>query len=151
MADFPNNAPQMFQLPGPQVPYQGNLGTGAAAGLETGGKFFLGEQQNQLQAQQVQAEAQLRRMEAHKAEVGSALDFIGKIGEQLKYYRPNTQKQAIANGLNALAKVAPEFGIQTKDPTMIPDEAVDLVQSFGKLRAGHLEGKISDADFQKES
>jgi hypothetical protein len=63
MADLPSNAPSMFQLPGPAVPYQGNMGTGAAAGAATGMQAFQQQQAIQQKQQEMQIEKNMKMLE----------------------------------------------------------------------------------------
>jgi hypothetical protein len=142
--DLPSNAPQMFQLPAPaQINQQPGLFQGLASGVNQG--VQLGQAQQALQQHQ-----QALQQEQHKQQVDSALQFLATTGQQLQYLRPDSQKIAISNSLNALAKVAPEFGIQPHTPDQIPDEAVDLTKSYAKLHEGYLKGDVSLPTFQTE-
>lgn len=144
MADLPSNSPQMFQLPGPQnIPMPGGPFQQLAEGVGQG--MQLGQQQQALQQHQ-----QALQQEKHKQEVDSALQLLATTGQQIQYLRPSSQKLAISNSLNALAKVAPEFGIQPHTPDELPDESVDLMKSYAKLHEAYLKGDVSAPTFQTE-
>ena len=151
MADLQSNAPQGFQLPAPaQLTEQPNLGQGLANGLNQGVQNYATLTQAQVAQQQQQLAQQQLAFEQHKEQVGSALQLLATTGQQLQYLRPDSQKLAISNSLNALAKVAPEFGIQPHSPDQLPDESVDLIKSYAKLHEGYIKGDVSEPTFQTE-
>lgn len=108
MAELPANGPQMFQLPGPQVPYQGNMGTGAAAGMQQGTNTFLTEQQ--IQQQKALQSAQIKQMQIDQNI--RVVDSLTKNGMEyptlMKSFWP-----AIATSMN---KISPDYGLDPKNP-----------------------------------
>lgn len=134
-----------------------SLGKGLAQGWEAGNKMgYISSQttaqdiQNQYAPQAAALKAQEQAAKIKKEKIDSALNFLGTVGEKLKFFSPDSQKKAIANGMNALDDAAPEWGIGKTDPATIPDEGTDLVEQFGKLRKAHQAGDISDPDFMME-
>ncbi len=131
-----------------------SLGRGLAQGWEAGNKMgYVASQtkaqdiQNQYAPQAAKLAADAQAAKIKKDQIDSALNFLGTVGEKLKFLPPDSQKKAIANGMNALDKAAPEWGIGQSDPTKIPDDGIDLIQQYGKLRGAHQSGELSDPDF----
>lgn len=140
---------EMGQIPQAQpLPQLGNIqasgiGAGLSSGFTTGTQLDQGQQALNIQKQQL-------AQQQHKEQVESALQLLATTGQQIQYLRPSSQKLAISNSLNALAKVAPEFGIQPHTPDQMPDESIDLMKSYAKLHEGYLKGEVSAPTFQTE-
>ena len=126
MADLPSNSPQMFQLPGPQVPYQGNLATGAAAGLVQGQNYYLQQQQNQLQQQQLDMQKQQQTISQVDTLLKSGMNYPG----MLPTFWP-----AIASRMNSLS---PDYKL---DPNNPPDNLPNFAKQLSSISDG-LQDKV---------
>lgn len=144
MAQIPN-----FQLPGNVT--NANLGQGIAQGIQTGEQtgIQLATMKYMQQMRQLQM-AQLAQ-QIHQEQIKGAENFMGSIAKYLDYLPDDQIPLAVSNGLNAVAKAAPEFGIQQSNPSMIDDTTVDKVKQFGDLYRGHMEGKVPDAVYQQSA
>lgn len=109
MADLPSNAPQMFQLHGPEnIPMPGGpfqqLAAGVGQGLEVGQKQQALAQQHQLQ------QAQIQQMQIDQNI--KVVDSLTKNGIEypalMKSFWP-----AIATSMN---KISPDYGLDPKNP-----------------------------------
>lgn len=160
MADIPTAQP----LPQLGTIQPLGVGAGLSSGLEAGTKMGYMAQQTQalqlqnkylpatlaLKQQEMQMAMQKQQAEIHAKQIDDSLNFLATVGEKVKIFSPKSRNQAIANGINAVSKAAPEWNIPFMDPSSVPPEGEDLVVQFAKLRRAHQAGDISDADFQLE-
>ena len=134
MAQIPN-----FQLPGPNVPYQGNLGTGLAAGLQQG-------IQNSMQMQQLQLMKQKQMQEQKQEEFTRNLGKFGKLTELYKntdkHLRPRLWAD-IANQANSL------LGTQL-DPSVMPESGDAAIGAAHQEIQNLISGKQSFGDTMKK-
>jgi len=99
MADLPMAQIPNFQLPGPQVPYQGNLAQGLAAGAQQGGEFFNRQMALQQRTAALQLEAQKQKFEQGSSLVQNALAAYDSYGDAAGHESFNAFKQ----GMNMIA------------------------------------------------
>lgn len=125
MAD---NSPQMFQLPGPSVPYMGNAGTGAAAGLQAAGNTFQTQEQINQRQQQINMEKQQQTISQVDTLLKSGMNYPG----MLPTFWP-----AIATRMNSLS---PDYQLDPKNP---PENLKSFATALSSISDGVADKAVS--------